>query len=163
MSQLKSAFLCVQNSTLNSFRYVSRKFSYYILCPKCLVAYLSQYSFPFLAFMLNELAILEFIHLLVETMDRHFGNVVSLHSVMFLNYILVYFLSPEFNFPCFSFKEVDLVSPVSFYLNLQCELDIMFHLEKAHFMLEEMVMNGCIVETSKTNILQPIQLMEKSS
>ncbi|CAA2999794.1 AP-4 complex subunit sigma [Olea europaea subsp. europaea] len=25
----------------------------------------------------NELAILEFIHLLVETMDRHFGNVVS--------------------------------------------------------------------------------------
>ena len=50
-----------------------------------------------------------------------------------------------------------------FYLNLQCELDIMFHLEKAHFMLEEMVMNGCIVETSKTNILQPIQLMEKSS
>ncbi|PWA73288.1 AP-4 complex subunit sigma [Artemisia annua] len=67
----------------------------------------------------NELAILEFIHLLVETMDRHFGNV--------------------------------------------CELDIMFHLEKAHFMLEEMVMNGCIVETSKTNILAPIQLMDKAS
>ncbi|GLJ29555.1 hypothetical protein SUGI_0582920 [Cryptomeria japonica] len=43
----------------------------------------------------NELAILEFIHLVVETMDRHFGNV--------------------------------------------CELDIMFHLEKAHFMLEEML------------------------
>ncbi|GJR29045.1 AP-4 complex subunit sigma [Tanacetum coccineum] len=67
----------------------------------------------------NELAILEFIHLLVETMDRHFGNV--------------------------------------------CELDIMFHLEKAHFMLEEMVMNGCIVETSKANILAPIQLMDKAS
>ncbi|KAF3621721.1 AP-4 complex subunit sigma-1 [Capsicum annuum] len=67
----------------------------------------------------NELAILEFIHLLVETMDRHFGNV--------------------------------------------CELDIMFHLEKAHFMLEEMVMNGCIVETSKANILTPIQLMDKAS
>ncbi|WVZ15270.1 hypothetical protein V8G54_012836 [Vigna mungo] len=67
----------------------------------------------------NELAILEFIHLLVETMDRHFGNV--------------------------------------------CELDIMFHLEKAHFMLEEMVMNGCIVETNKSNILTPIQLMDKTS
>ncbi|KAL0747516.1 hypothetical protein Bca101_029518 [Brassica carinata] len=66
----------------------------------------------------NELAILEFIHLLVETMDKHFGNV--------------------------------------------CELDIMFHLEKAHFMLEEMVMNGCIVETSKANILSPIQLMDKA-
>ncbi|KAL7096850.1 hypothetical protein ACP275_10G106200 [Erythranthe tilingii] len=62
----------------------------------------------------NELGILEFIHLLVETMDRHFGNV--------------------------------------------CELDIMFHLEKA----QEMVMSGCVVETSKANILSPIQLMEKA-
>ncbi|XP_014631551.2 AP-4 complex subunit sigma [Glycine max] len=67
----------------------------------------------------NELAILEFIHLLVETMDRHFGNVN--------------------------------------------ELDIMFHLEKVHFMLEEIVMNGCIVETSKANILSPIQLLDKTS
>ena len=86
----------------------------------------------------------------------------SAFSYIFKLY-LVYFLPLEFNFPCFSLKEVDTVFPVSFYLNLQCELDIMFHLEKAHFMLEEMVMNGCIVETSKTNILQPIQLMEKSS
>lgn len=39
----------------------------------------------------------------------------------------------------------------------------MFHLEKAHFMLEEMVMNGCVIETSRANILAPIQLMEKSS
>ncbi|CAA6672857.1 unnamed protein product [Spirodela intermedia] len=56
----------------------------------------------------NELAVLEFIHLFVETMDRHFGNV-------------------------------------------------------AHFMLEEMVMNGCVVETSKSNILAPIQLMDKAA
>jgi hypothetical protein len=52
---------------------------------------------------------------------------------------------------------------LSFYIFGQCELDIMFHLEKVHFMLEEMVMNGCIVETSKQNILAPIQLMEKAS
>merc|ERR1711865_359551 len=50
----------------------------------------------------NELSILEFIHALVETLDRYFENV--------------------------------------------CELDIMFNLEKAHFILDEMVMNGCIVE-----------------
>ncbi|MBA0835684.1 hypothetical protein Goarm_007950, partial [Gossypium armourianum] len=80
----------------------------------------------------NELAILEFIHLLVETMDRHFGNVVRF-----------------FTMDCFS-------NP------FKCELDIMFHLEKAHFMLEEMVMNGCIVETSKANILTPVQLLEKT-
>ena len=66
----------------------------------------------------NELAILEFIHSLVETLDRYFENV--------------------------------------------CELDIMFNLEKAHFILDEMVMNGCIIETNKTNVLAPIQLLDKA-
>ena len=66
----------------------------------------------------NELAILEFIHALVETLDRYFENV--------------------------------------------CELDIMFNLEKAHFILDEMVMNGCIIETNKNNVLQPIQILDKA-
>ncbi|ETO18594.1 AP-4 complex subunit sigma-1 [Reticulomyxa filosa] len=65
----------------------------------------------------NELSILEFIHTMVETLDKYFENV--------------------------------------------CELDIMFNIEKAHFILEEMVMNGHIVETNKTNILSTIKLMEK--
>jgi len=65
----------------------------------------------------NELAILEFIHMVVETLDKYFENV--------------------------------------------CELDIMFNLERAHFILDEMVMNGQIVETSKANILTPIYLMDK--
>ena len=65
----------------------------------------------------NELGILEFIHALVETMDKYFESV--------------------------------------------CELDIMFNLEKAHFILDEMVMNGCIVETNKQNIMAPIMLMDK--
>ncbi|KAI3447071.1 hypothetical protein Pfo_003736 [Paulownia fortunei] len=69
----------------------------------------------------SELAIFEFIHLLVESMDRHFSY------------------------------------------QRKYELDIMFHLEKAHLMFEEMVMNGCIVETSKSSILSPIQLMETAS
>ena len=58
----------------------------------------------------NELAIYEFIHCIVETLDRHFGNV--------------------------------------------CELDIMFHLEKAHYILDEMMMNGAILETNKSIVLQ---------
>ena len=65
----------------------------------------------------NELAILEFIHTFVETLDRYFENV--------------------------------------------CELDIMKNLEAVHFMLDEMVMNGCIVETNKQNIMAPIMLMDK--
>eukprot|EP00954_Amorphochlora_amoebiformis_P019256 1331503-Amorphochlora_amoeboformis.AAC.1 len=53
----------------------------------------------------NELGILEFIHNLVETLDKYFENV--------------------------------------------CELDIMFNLEKAHFILDEMICNGHIIETNK--------------
>ena len=67
----------------------------------------------------NELAILEFIHALVETLDKYFENV--------------------------------------------CELDIMFNLEKAHFILDEMVMNGYIIETNKANVLKPIVLLEKTN
>mmetsp|Transcript_37959 Transcript_37959/g.97978 ORF Transcript_37959/g.97978 Transcript_37959/m.97978 type:complete len:143 (-) Transcript_37959:1152-1580(-) len=60
----------------------------------------------------NELGTLEFIHCLVETLDKYFENV--------------------------------------------CELDIMFHLEKTHYIVDEMVLNGCIVEANKTNVLGPI-------
>ena len=65
----------------------------------------------------NELAILEFIHSLVETMDKYFESV--------------------------------------------CELDIMFHIEKAHYIVDEMVSNGVIVDNNKINILKPLTLMDQ--
>ena len=34
-----------------------------------------------------------------------------------------------------------------------CELDIMFHLEKAHYVLDEMVANGAVLETNKAIVL----------
>lgn len=37
----------------------------------------------------------------------------------------------------------------------------MFNIEKAHFILDEMVANGYIVEMNKTNILNPLVLMDK--
>ncbi len=43
----------------------------------------------------------------------------------------------------------------------QCELDIMFHLEKVHMLLEEMVLNGCVLDTNKSNVLEPILLLDK--
>jgi len=67
----------------------------------------------------NELSILEFIHSLVETMDKYFESV--------------------------------------------CELDIMFHIEKAHYIVDEMVANGAIVENNKVNILKPLALIDKSA
>ena len=68
---------------------------------------------------INELALLEFIHNMVETLDKYFENV--------------------------------------------CELDIMFNIEKAHFIIDEMVMSGYIVETNKTNILNPVVTVVKAS
>ncbi|KAF1784235.1 AP complex, mu/sigma subunit [Phytophthora cactorum] len=75
----------------------------------------------------NELGILEFIHALVETMDKYFESVVRKDKLHVRDAV------------------------------------IMFNLEKAHFILDEMVMNGYIVETNKISILKPIHLMEKAS
>lgn len=38
---------------------------------------------------------------------------------------------------------------------------LMFNIEKAHFIVQEMVANGVIVETNKTNILDPLKLLDK--
>ena len=43
------------------------------------------------------------------------------------------------------------------------ELDIMYQLEEVHFLVDEMVQNGFIVETNKTNILRPVALMEREN
>lgn len=67
----------------------------------------------------NELGMLEFIHTLVECMDKWAGSI--------------------------------------------CELDIMYQLDEVHFLVDEMVQNGYIVETNKTNILRPIALMEREA
>jgi AP-4 complex subunit sigma-1 len=55
-----------------------------------------------------------------------------------------------------------LVETYDAYFENVCELDIMFNLEKAHMIIEEAVMNGCIVETSKVNMLQPLQLIDST-
>ena len=39
----------------------------------------------------------------------------------------------------------------------------MFNIEKAHFIIDEMVMSGYIVETNKTNILNPVVSVVKAS
>jgi len=54
-----------------------------------------------------------------------------------------------------------LVETFDKYFENVCELDVMFNLEKANFILEEMVLNGCIYETNKGNILDSIQIMDK--
>ena len=48
------------------------------------------------------------------------------------------------------------------YFENVCELDIMFNIEKAHFILDEMVMSGHITESNKANILNPVIAVVKS-
>lgn len=81
----------------------------------------------------NEHAILEFIRLLVETMDRYF-NIVVKYSRACVRF----------------FENFEKVIKSGFFLLVQCELDKMFHLEKAHLVVEEMVMSGCVAETNKS-------------
>ena len=42
------------------------------------------------------------------------------------------------------------------YFENVCELDIMFNIEKAHFIIDEMIMGGYISETNKASILNPV-------
>ena len=65
------------------------------------------------------MSVLEFIHNLVETMDKYFENI--------------------------------------------CELDIMFNLEKTHFIIDEMIAagSGQILTTNRSQVLQPLLLMDK--
>ena len=66
----------------------------------------------------NELAVLEFIHCMVETFDRFFGNV--------------------------------------------CELDLMFRLDVAYNIIDEMLGCGWVVDTNKQSVLSGLKLMEHS-
>eukprot|EP00004_Rigifila_ramosa_P014949 TRINITY_DN3443_c0_g1_i2.p1 TRINITY_DN3443_c0_g1~~TRINITY_DN3443_c0_g1_i2.p1 ORF type:complete len:180 (+),score=35.81 TRINITY_DN3443_c0_g1_i2:29-541(+) len=84
----------------------------------------------------NELGVLEFIHAYVETLDQYFENVVWL-SILTSCFVCSGAVC------CFWWS----------HSVPQCELDIVLHLDKAHIILDEMVMNGCIVETNKPNIL----------
>lgn len=37
----------------------------------------------------------------------------------------------------------------------------MLNLDRAYMLLDEMVMNGVIVDTNKSNVMKPVSLMEK--
>ena len=57
--------------------------------------------------------------------------------------------------------DVFLVETMDKYFDSVCELDIMYHIDKAYYIVDEMVANGAIVESNKANILKPLALMDK--
>ena len=57
----------------------------------------------------------------------------------------------------------NLVETMDKYFENVCELDIMFNIEKAHFILDELIMDGQIAETNKANILNPVVAIVKEN
>ncbi|XP_019631021.1 PREDICTED: AP-4 complex subunit sigma-like [Branchiostoma belcheri] len=57
----------------------------------------------------------------------------------------------------------NIVETYDKYFDKVCELDIMFNLDKAYMILEEMVMNGRIVEMNQNRILLPIRVMDQAA
>ncbi len=55
----------------------------------------------------------------------------------------------------------NLVETLDKYFENVCELDIMFNIEKAHFIVQEFILNGCVTETNKTNVLAPVYQIDK--
>jgi hypothetical protein len=49
------------------------------------------------------------------------------------------------------------------YFENVCELDLMFGIEKAHMILDEMIMDGQIAETNRNRVLAPIGILDKPS
>ncbi|XP_032866159.2 AP-4 complex subunit sigma-1 [Tyto alba] len=47
------------------------------------------------------------------------------------------------------------------YFSRVSELDIMFNLDRVHIILDEMVLNGCVVETNRNRILAPLFVLDK--
>lgn len=167
----------------------------------------------------NELATLEFIHCLVETLDRYFSNVCELDLMFNLEMVgqpgLAALQGPAFSVVhapvctgCLRFRprRTEPTSPptpslrsfallsheactqvdgacrtqqlgcVPAFANAARSASAHLHpgpearrkagsggRAQAHFIVDEMLMNGCIVETNKHNILAPVQLLEKAS
>ncbi|XP_012368402.1 AP-4 complex subunit sigma-1 [Octodon degus] len=57
----------------------------------------------------------------------------------------------------------NFVEVLDAYFSQVSELDIMFNLDKVHIILDEMVLNGCIVETNRARILTPLLILDKMS
>jgi hypothetical protein len=49
-----------------------------------------------------------------------------------------------------------------YYFNQTGSAQIMFNVDKAHMILDEMIMNGQITETNRNRILAPVAVLEKS-
>ena len=88
------------------------------------------------------------------------------YKIIYRRYISLYFiigidLSEENEYLYYTLIHL-LVETLNSYFEKVCELDIIMNLEKTHFIIEEMIQNGQILETNKTRILEPIVMLDKA-
>lgn len=55
-----------------------------------------------------------------------------------------------------------IVETLDKYYSNVCELDIMFNIHDTYFIIDEIIINGYICETSKKHILKPIKLIDST-
>ena len=112
----------------------------------------------------NVMAYFAFIHNLVETLNSYFRwvklNYLKLKALAI--FVRCFHMSGYFWFVSLlwlSFLlEVTSISPFS---NV-CELDLMHNVERAHMILDEIVVNGFITESNRSRVLAPIAILDKT-
>ena len=58
---------------------------------------------------------------------------------------------------------IDAIAPAGHaHQSCRCCFKSVVCYRQAHFILDEMVMNGAIIETNKNNILAPVHLLDKA-
>jgi hypothetical protein len=131
----------------------------------------------------NELGMLEFIHNLVECMDKWAGSICELDvRTNTCRYVQLLNRSIDFTMPFSPTDDRPTNRSCTRYVTLFRSITVLclfrstiisdtasidpsiYHqLESVHFLVDEMVQNGFVVETNKQNILRPIALMERES
>eukprot|EP00116_Pleurobrachia_bachei_P014021 sb/3474283/ len=56
----------------------------------------------------------------------------------------------------------NLVETLNSYFSNVCELDLMHNVDRAHMILDEIVVNGYITESNRSRVLAPIAILDKS-
>ena len=87
------------------------------------------------------------------------------YKIIYRRYVSLYFiigvdLTEENEYLYYSFIHL-LVETLNSYFEKVCELDIIMNLEKTHFIIEEMIQNGQILEASKQRIIEPLLEYDK--
>ncbi|KAJ7406067.1 AP-4 complex subunit sigma-1 [Willisornis vidua] len=107
----------------------------------------------------NEMAVYELIHNFVEVLDKYFSRVAEktqFSQPFFTGEVL--HPSDHLGSPALDLlQQVHVLGPPE----LDAALQIMFNLDRVHIILDEMVLNGCIVETNRNRILAPLFVLDK--